>query len=373
MHTTVLSSIASRCQLDLGETVWAYVQEVRLLPGYTSEAVTDDDLQSTARELLDLLLRLLAGEAVESQLASRSEGVGRRRARQGLALDSLLRAVRMNFRFLWRVLRREAVEEEVIALAEEVVTVWDAVELHTSRIQVGYIAEMTQMHRDLELERTSLLRGLLAGTSSDPVQLEHVATAFGLRMNGRFQVLVASPRFSRQFRRKVERLGLGKDVIALDGSELVILDEVTLNPRMRSVLSTVPGGLSPIIDGPAGLAAAWQVARRLADHVESADSNATVLTHWEHLVVEGIGPIADLFRVEQLAALDALPAERREPMIDAVREYLSCGSVSASAGRLFLHRNTMINRLQRFTDLTGLDVSIPSDAGTVRWLLRDEL
>jgi hypothetical protein len=232
---------------------------------------------------------------------------------------------------------------------------------------------MTQMNRDVELERTSLLRTLLGGDSTDPVQLEHIASAFGLQMDGRYRVLVASPRFSRAFRRKMERFGLGKDVIALDGSELVIVDEVTLNPRVRSALPTVPGGLSPVIDGPAGLAAAWQVARRLADQVESDDSNATLLTHWEHLVVEGLGPIADLFRTEQLAGLDALSDERREPVIAAVREYLSCGSVTASASRLFLHRNTMINRLQRFTDLTGLDVSIPRDAGTVRWLLRDEL
>jgi hypothetical protein len=179
MHTTALRDVADRCRGRLSKIAEEYAQEVRRLPGYAVATVTDDELSRTAREVLDLLMRMLAGDDVRGTLSAVSERVGRHRAQQGLALDSLLRAVRMDFRFLWEVLRDEADTDEVLALSEEVATVWEAVEVHTSHIQAAYIDELVSMNRQLELERASLLRRLLVGETSDPTQLAHLASSEG--------------------------------------------------------------------------------------------------------------------------------------------------------------------------------------------------
>jgi DNA-binding PucR family transcriptional regulator len=52
----------------------------------------------------------------------------------------------------------------------------------------------------------------------------------------------------------------------------------------------------------------------------------------------------------------------RERLIEAVRAYLASGSIGASAAELFCHRNTVANRLRRFSELTGVDPMIPAEA-----------
>jgi len=39
--------------------------------------------------------------------------------------------------------------------------------------------------------------------------------------------------------------------------------------------------------------------------------------------------------------------------------------VTGTAAALYCHRNTVINRLNRFTSLTGYDITVPSQAAAV--------
>jgi DNA-binding PucR family transcriptional regulator len=48
-----------------------------------------------------------------------------------------------------------------------------------------------------------------------------------------------------------------------------------------------------------------------------------------------------------------------------VRAYAASGSVADVAARLYCHRNTVRSRLQRFAELTGRDVTVPTDAAVV--------
>ncbi|MFE5672628.1 PucR family transcriptional regulator [Agromyces sp. NPDC056523] len=374
MHTTGLSEITRRCLADVDVIAAEYASEVRRLPGYPQAAVADEELYRTAHRTFDLMLRLIGGgEDVRAQLIAHSDGIGQRRARAGLALDSLLRAVRLDFRFIWETLRAHTAESELPTLTGEVVAIWDAVEVHTSHIQSSYIAELTQMNRELELERATLLRRLLVGEADDEAQLQHVASAFGLPIAGRFRVLVGSPRFARQFRRAVTALKLDAIVHSVDGTEVVIIQEHRLGPRGADTLRSVPAGVAPAVDGLVRVGAAWSTARRLAAHVPAEDVAATLDSHWEFLVDEGLGSAAPLFREDRLAELDAMPAPRRAQLVQAVAEYLRSGSVTATADALYLHRNTLLKRLQRFEEATGLDPTLPRDAGTIRVVLGGEL
>ncbi len=49
--------------------------------------------------------------------------------------------------------------------------------------------------------------------------------------------------------------------------------------------------------------------------------------------------------------------ERSSDLIRTLRVYFACGAnASLAADRLFLHRNSMIYRLERIRELTGLDL-----------------
>lgn len=368
MHTEVLSGIATRSLPELERIAAAYAHEARQLPGYSIAAVTDEELHRAASASLGMLLRLLSGQPLREQLAATSEAIGRRRARQGVALDSLLRAVRMDFTVLWGVLRAEATAAELVSLADGVPTIWEAVELHTSRLQSAYIDELALMNRELERERATLLRRLLLDGAVDQTQLEHVAAAFGLPVEGRFFVAVASSHHLALFREQAAALRPRVDLHVVDGVDFVIVD--ALHPgREGEQIARLPAGISPVVDGIGQLAAAWQVARRLAEHVDEPGEPATVATHWPYLALEGLGEVRRTLLSGHVRALDALPPERAQPLLTAVREYMASGSINQSAGRLFLHRNTMLKRMQRFTELTGLDPSTPNDAATIRLLL----
>lgn len=368
MHTIVLQSVAARALPELERISTEYTREVRKLPGYSAAAVTDEELYNTASTTLNLLMRLLSGQPVGEQLGVVSDGIGRRRARQGLALDSLLRAVRMDFRFLWGVLRAEASADESVQLADEVATIWDAVELHTSRLQSAYIDELAFMNRELEQERATLLRRLLVDGVADATQLSHVAAAFGLSLQGTFRVAVASPQHRSLFRQRAAALRPRVNVHDVNGQDLIIID-LEATRYDEAVLATLPAGVSPEVTGMAELAGAWQLARRLATHVLEPDLAATLATHWPHLALEAMGDLRSRLLTERTRALDALAPERAAPLLEAVRVFMSSGSVNQSAGRLFLHRNTMLKRLQRFTHLTGLDPSVPDDAALIALLL----
>ena len=128
MHmVSSLAVAAASCLEQLDEMADAYVREVRKLPGYLPTTVSESDLRTTAAETLHLLLGNLLGRDGTARLATLSEDLGRRRARQGIALDSLLRAVRMDFRFLWESLRSQIAYEQQADLGTHVVAVWEAV------------------------------------------------------------------------------------------------------------------------------------------------------------------------------------------------------------------------------------------------------
>lgn len=370
MHTTVVAAIAERCRPHIGRMSQDYARRVRLLPGYSTAAVTDAELQETARETLDLMMRSLTGEQVSAQLARQSESIGVRRARQGLALDSLTRAVRMDFRFIWEVLREEATAEEKVLLGDDVATVWEVVELHTSRIQAAYIAQLTDLHRELEIERGSLLRRLLIDGVVDEVQLGHISTTFGWGRTSEFHVVVAGDKYMHAFRDSLRRVAPGVDIDLVDGKECVIVERSIVLADERA-WGSLPAGISPPAFGLDRLPAAWELAQRLATFVDSEDSAMTFDSQWPALMQHGAGAGLDLVRAHRLRSLRTMPDASRQTLIDTFSMFFERGSVAEVASQQFLHRNSVLKRLQKIADVTGLDPRVPSEASLLRVLLAE--
>ncbi len=367
MHTSPwLDAAARRCLDDLDTLAVAYRREVRGLPGYLSGTVGDEELDRTAQQVLDLMLRHLCGEPVAETLAGRSAAVGRRRAQQGLPLDSLLRAVRMDFRFLWG--RLSGVDEQPSAdLTGEVLTLWDTVEFHSNHVQAAYTDELMRLRRESELEREYLLRQLLVTGIDDDRQRESTAARLGLDSATDLLLLVGHPEHGRRFREGVEALDASLVVHAIDGFELVIAQTANLDRLGWRRLHELPAGVTPRA-GLSDLAQLWPVARRLA-LLATAERTATVEEHWPLLLGDDLEPAVRAVGAERLGPLDGVPRHSRKALLRTVRHYLDSGSVAVTASELHCHRNTILKRLQRFRALTDLDTTVPTQAALAHLLL----
>ncbi|CNF70894.1 DNA-binding protein [Mycobacterium tuberculosis] len=136
-----------------------------------------------------------------------------------------------------------------------------------------------------------------------------------------------------------------------------------------------PGGAPAGLAGPAE-AENLAAARRLAVSALAA-AEATGRTGVVHVAeVAVVAAAAD--RTDLTAILlDRYRAARAElganagPVARAVCAWLEEGrDVTAAAGRLFVHPNTVRNRVQRFTEVTGVDASDTFGGVNAWWLCR---
>jgi DNA-binding PucR family transcriptional regulator len=80
---------------------------------------------------------------------------------------------------------------------------------------------------------------------------------------------------------------------------------------------------------------------------------------------QGDAGVAGMLEDLVLGGLATAPELERQRLLETVTTHLSQGSVARTAASLFCHRNTVLNRLSRFTELTGFDPTLPVDAASV--------
>lgn len=355
------------CLADLEAITTAYVRQVRTLTGYADSVVSDDDLHQTARTTLRLLFEMIQGEDRKAELQEYSERIGRRRARQQVPLESLLRAVRMDFPFIWEALAAHTAGG-ASAISESVVWIWNAVERHTTNVQTGYLDEITTVNAELELERNFLLRQLLSEDSRDPRLHRQAAAALGLPADGEYLVVVAGDLHPNEFARLLRNCTPRAVILRLEGVEFAIIaaDASPLDAAQR--LLSIPVGISAPASGLSEIAGMWHLARELSVWSEPGRA-ATLARHWDKITARRLGVIGTAFAIQTLAPLSSLPRRERTLLTDTLRIYLDTGSVTETARLLYCHRNTVVNRLARVTSSTGLDPAVPHDAGALSLLL----
>ncbi|MFF8764217.1 PucR family transcriptional regulator [Nocardiopsis dassonvillei] len=376
MHKTAPSDVIPRaaqaCLEELESVAWTYVRRVRELTGYAETVIDDAELYGTARATLELLLELLRGRDRHGELRAHSIEVGRSRARRGIPLESLLRAVRMDFRFLWEAMRAHVAEADFRDFSEEVISIWEAVEVHTTHVQTGYTDEIARMRAELELEHAFLLRHLLSGSGGDTRLNEQAARALGLRPDGVHLVLVANGNHARDFRGWVGQTLPRAVLLRLDGVEFAIVPAGDAAGdaagAARETLLGKPVGISPSAHGIGEIAPMWRLARELAEWARPGAA-ATVEGHWSRLAGARLGPAAGAFARDVREALGGFTEREVNLQVETVEAYYRTGSVTEVAQAMFCHRNTVINRLRRFAEATGLDVTRPVDASAAHLAL----
>ncbi|MFC7993506.1 PucR family transcriptional regulator [Streptomyces pilosus] len=339
-------------------------------PAYRT-AVEGDALatwQEVHRSLRHSISSLLDPRGARDGARRCSWKIGATRAEQGLPLDAVLHAFRLGGSLVWQGLVDEtsrAAPEDVRLLVHVASDVWNFVDEHCTLVADAY----RQTERQLAWRRENRVRllaaALLDGTSRI-ADLPEAAVALELPEHGRYVVVAAAggglagcPGAQAALAPGVRvhwHTGADADygiVLVEDGEESIVQEEQAPGTRV---------GVGSAVEG---LAAVGE-ARRLADTALTLcpESGGTVrLT--EHLPAALVASSPELGAAladRLLGPLAHLEPADAEVLLDTLATWLACdGSAQRASRRLYCHRNTVLNRLRRYEQLTGRSLSRPAD------------
>ncbi len=342
-----------------------------LAEGYGEGIVASEDLRETAYAVFELLLRSIAGADVSAETEAVSGGIGRRRAAQGVPLDSLLAAARMDAQVLWNALLSRATQEDYPELLASAPLVWEVVERHTLRIMDAYQETVLEQRRRVDDERRSAFDQLIQTGGRHPATVLMAAQVLSLDPQGHFSVVMSDSHSAGGLRRVVERLnrlGVHTHTQELSSGQLLVVqipDRSSLD--LDGMLREVRCGVAPQFDGLAEVPDAVRFATATLRSIPAGRAGPRYLSEaWLPILVAQAPDVARRLVVSVLDPVRSLPEPERHRLIEAVKAYChGDGSVAGTASALFCHRNTLLNRLARFRDLTGHDVRLPADAAVI--------
>lgn len=365
-----LRALVRDCLDEVDELVDRYTAEVAAFDDYRS-TVPPQDVRDTARACFEMLLRMIGGLPVPRELRETPQRLGHRRARQGVPLESMLQAVRMDFRVIWEVFTERTRPEALPNLTRQAVRVWEAVEFHTVEAHAAYLDQVAVQAREQEREKSALIGRLLSSDGRDQQLLSQAATLLRVDVHDDFAVAAALPESPHELRRVAARLG--PDSAHLQDHHGMVLLIARLPPGgafPENWPENVPCAVAPVAHGLARVPAMVRVAESLAATLGAdATGPVTLSEAWMPLAAARLGDIGPLLADAVLGGLDSLPAAERDRLLETVTAYCDSGSVAETTRRLYCHRNTVLNRLSRFTRLTGLQPSRPAEAATVLFAL----
>jgi PucR C-terminal helix-turn-helix domain len=334
--------------------------------------VEPSDLQTACEATVSLLLRKLAGiDDPSGDLML--DDIGRRRARQGVGMDAVLRSFRIDFRIVWELLLEE--RPESADWKAFVVPLWEAVDEISVQVSQAYRIAESEMLGERARDLQALFDELLHGTGPMSAVVRRIASRHGLGDQGRY-VLVRVDAGSPSPERALAELGV-HSVWLLAGEMLTGIvavsapDDERVATCLRSTLVTRAGVSPPYVALEDTRRQVW-MADAARDSTPPGSGTVVFLADDPPSAFVGGAPeIAAYLGGWLLSALEPARPQERERLLETVRAYVEgSGSVSATGRALFRHRNTVLNHLRRFEELTGLSLSRPHDIATALLAVR---
>ncbi|WP_051441783.1 helix-turn-helix domain-containing protein [Arthrobacter sp. H14] len=355
-----------------------FAERVVSISEYSRSAVSDDDLRSTAAASIELILRALASDDERSPLLEFATDLGDKRAHQGLPAEALVSAVRLNFPIIWTTLLSVSSPADAALLIHKAEEVWRVVDDYAAATHSSYLAARVNMAQEEAGVRQEFISALFSSQGRLPETRERFAKAFGVDASSPFGIAVVQERASATLRQLAARPNQSSRLF------LHQMEDVTYAfwptpyaihsydaPPLPPGLETIPCGVATSFEGLVGLAAAGRIAAALSELHSKGDGGPLAVTAgWTRLAHARLQSIG----VDLAGNLDQqLSAHCRNDEIERLRETVLCysatGNVNETAAQLYCHRNTILNRLRRFKQVTGIDVVVPGQAAraVVAW------
>ncbi|KQU06663.1 hypothetical protein ASG56_03190 [Rhodococcus sp. Leaf7] len=341
----------------------------RDIPVYDS--VTHAEVQRNTRAILDIVLRRLRSDAPEVDSHDVTDLV-RLWAGQTIPLELVAHSIQLGARELFKMVRRNAAEQGLSTDAVDDIQdmMWEWATSYSAAVntvvQERAVAGATR--------RADLLRQLIEG-SYVPAVLQAHASEHGIDIGHHYRVACLAWNDSSTVSdvRAMLRIRCG-------GGGLVVVDAV-IDGFLVALLPRVPDGMDAAVSVGVGDALPVSGARASFRQAHLALDLATRFGRAGVLDLAALGPLPLLALGEEsadrLASAHLTPLLERGPsgrdIIDTVAAYLEHDRrVDDTAAALFVHRNTVRNRVARFGDLTGLDIDRTADLVLAWWLLTRE-
>ena len=93
----------------------------------------------------------------------------------------------------------------------------------------------------------------------------------------------------------------------------------------------------------------------------------TLRRSWSRLSISQLCTVIDDLRSYVDAPLAAM--NDRDLIVETILAFAESGSVSTTAAKLYCHRNTVLNRIRKFEDTTGISLRTPRSQAMVQLCL----
>lgn len=349
---------------------------LRAEPSYAELGVSaPDDLRENLKANLERGVQALGGfvpDGVDPNDTSRE--TGRKRAREGIPLEAVLRAYRLGGQVIWEGLLSTSRDRFRGRYDRELLDAsgwgWRVIDAGSAALVDAYRLEESRL-RSRELnKRHAFLGALLDGRGKDAAVAQEAATVLGLPTCGPMLCVVAPVDAPTD-----EPLRSPRDTLASHGLVsswhvrpsdivgLVALGDRTAAEALDALRPAVAGrvGASPVINTLGQVGDAYTLARTAARTL-TGPGVALLDEHLPEALLVGSPELTSRLTQVAFGDLLALPEQERETLLSTLDAVIdSGGSPTRAAQRLYCHRNTVIYRLQRIESVTGRSVSDARD------------
>lgn len=359
----VWRELIGRLEQRMPQLVEEFMGELAARGLYAPDAVADDDLRETAPETLSMLLAHLAGSVPEEDRWEIAAGLGARRARQGVPLDALTEAVRIDLRVLWRTLRELAGDDHVALLASRFEQVMTVVDDYVFEVQKAFLREQAALRRDARVATARDLARLMNTPDLTAGALERISLSLGIPVDAPLAVLAFDGEHAVRAEAVAEEALARGHVFSYAYRDILCVFWSTCEhgDRPRADFDGIPGVLLDAV-GLTDLPRAVGSAREILAAAPGLDGLRGVREVWVQVARARLDGLVPGFAGGVLAPLDDLGEYERDRILSAAATFLASGSVKRTAELEYCHRNTIVNRLAAFRGLTGLDLAVPADA-----------
>lgn len=327
--------------------------------------VMESEVIPTSRAIVEAFLTaVVAGDEPDANRLDAIPRMGRRRLELGVPLEPVLHVYRIASRVMWDEIVAATGPGEEAALAELGGWWMEYMDVAASIMAAAYLDASHQSLRAVDARRRALMDALL--TADGPAEVAAVSIRFSTALAPSYvPVLIDGDRASARIDLVLDAAPDGTIAGERTGSLLLLVPTQLpdVNPILRS---TGPGTLltwaSAAAPGPAllhevGAAENLLAAARTAGITSGAHGPDDLLV--EQLLTGNPRVAASLSR----RVREALAGRDHDGLITStLRTFLECGSVPDTARTEVVHPNTVLYRLKRVRELTGLDPRIPGEA-----------
>ncbi|MCX5396443.1 CdaR family transcriptional regulator [Streptomyces sp. NBC_00102] len=360
-------------------------------PGYRAaiESTRADIWQEVHHSLRHNVGSLIQPREFREAAHRTTRWIGEIRAEQGVPLDAVLHAFRLGGAMVWQGLVDETARrdpEDVRLLVHVAADVWNFVDEHCGVLTDAYRQAERRIDWRRENRQRLMTAALLDGTARI-ADLPDAATTLGLPEDGRYAVLAVRTDRRAPHAATAPPVALPDGVVALWHTDadtelaIVALESAAADtsggcaekPGTGDELArlaagmTVPAGTGVGVGSAVeGLAALGEARRLAGTALRACPASGGVVLLDEHLptaLVVSSPALGNALADRVLGPLDGIDPADRDVLIETLTAWLEAdGSAQRAGARLYCHRNTVLNRLRRFEQLSGRCLTRPADA-----------